>query len=363
MEFASPSLLSSCGRIARKSLCFVTVLLVPLACGSPAQESPEETHVGTSQSELGRLRPRAHGTPLGPSTRDGSVRTRYWRVHLGPDRFAVVKRMAPHHPLTRRAPVLLLPGTIVDAEFVDIPVEGYSTQTTLAQRGFDTYSLEYEGTKRSSFPENGLDVTHDYLVESVRLALDWVYRKSGFRRVHVYGEANGGAIAAELCADARKTRSCILSSMIYREGTAFFESVFLDPGFLAFLGGQPNGYLETTPELYFNIAARTTPEVGEWILNHQPGKYAAAMTLEAVQLPWFNPTHAAVPGLVIQGTEENIATQADADDLVNSYGSAADGGGVAQLVRIEGAGHLPRIEPPPLNIEYLEAVLEFLESH
>ena len=50
--------------------------------------------------------------------------------------------------------------------------------------------------------------------------------------------------------------------------------------------------------------------------------------------------------------------QEDADDLACAYGRRAAAPGRAKVVRIEGAGHIPRIEPPPLNQRFVDIVLD-----
>jgi len=153
-----------------------------------------------------------------------------------------------------------------------------------------------------------------------------------------------------------------MASTLYRTGTSLFYSVFLDPAFLAFIDGQPNGYFQDTSSLYFNITVGLPDAVKAAILATQPGRYAVGPLLAPAHgLPWFDPTRARVPGLVIQGTEDDVATQADAEDLRASYGSA--GGAKAELVRITGAGQIPRIDAPPSNQTFQRAVLDFLASH
>lgn len=258
--------------------------------------------------------------------------------------------------------VLMLPGTVVTGSFYELDVDGYRFASDLAREGYFTFAIDAEGSGLSSYPSDGASVTHDFLVAEAQTVLRALRALRLIRRMDVLGESNGGSVAAELCADARRTRSCVLSSMIYAEGTPFFEAVFLDPGFIGFLSSQPDNYIDAGPELYFNIAARTTPEVQAAIFATQPGLYATAPLLVATTLPWFDPTMARVPALLIQGTEDNIATQADADALVADYGSAPGAGGHATLVRIAGAGHLPRVEPPPLNETYRDAVVSFLDD-
>lgn len=257
--------------------------------------------------------------------------------------------------------VLLLPGTVVTGSFYELDVDGYRFASDLAREGLFTFAIDYEGSGASSYPADGSTVSHDYLVDEARRVLATLRLLRGIPRMDVLGESNGGAIAAELCADRRRTRSCVLSSMIFTEGTPFFYGVFQDPGFLAFLSSQPDNYLAVGPELYFNIVSRTSPDVAGAILATQPGVYATAPLLAAANIPWFDPTAARVPGLVIQGTEDNIGTQADSDLLAAAYGSAPGAGGTATVVRIEGGGHIPRIEPAPVSDAFRDAVLAFLD--
>jgi len=263
--------------------------------------------------------------------------------------------------MDRRA-ILLLPGTLVKSSFYELDVDGYRFQSDLAKAGFLAFAIDDEGSGASTGPSDGHAVTHQFLVDEGRRLLDAVRVLGGVARVDVLGESNGGAVASELCDDAWRTRTCVMASTLYRTGTSLFYSVFLDPAFLAFIDGQPNGYFQDTSSLYFNITVGLPDAVKAAILATQPGRYAVGPLLAPAHgLPWFDPTRARVPGLVIQGTEDDVATQADAEDLRASYGSA--GGGKAELVRITGAGQIPRIDAPPSNQTFQRAVLDFLASH
>ena len=284
-------------------------------------------------------------------------------VRLGRGRRVhVTERFTPR--AWRRWPrrgVLLLPGPVVNGSSYELDVDGQRFASDLAREGLFTFSIDHEGSGTSTFPASGATVTHEYLVDAARRVLATLRLLRGIPRMDVLGESKGGAIAAELCADRRRVRSCVLASMLYAEGTPFFTAVFQDPGFLAFLASQPDGYLAVGPELYFNVVARASPEVTDAILATQPGVYATAPLLEPATLPYFDPTAARVPALIVQGTEENVATQHDADLLAADWGSAPHAGGVATVVRIEGAGHIPRIEPAPISDAYRGLVIGFLD--
>jgi hypothetical protein len=228
--------------------------------------------------------------------------------------------------------VLLLPGTLSLGSFYNLDVDGYRFQDTLAQNGYFAFSVDYEGSGGSTYPANGYDVTHDFLVSENRRVVRFVRILRLIPRLDVLGESNGGSVAAELCDDARAIRSCVMSSMLYAEGTPFFNAVFLDPGFVWFLSNQPEGYMNVGPELYFNIASRMSPEVQAATLSTQPGRYAMGPLVAPVGgIPWFDPRRSA--GLIIQGTEDNVATQNDADLLADAYGETGGGGGVVRIGR------------------------------
>lgn len=350
--------------MTRRGLCAWVGILVTAGCVGEAAP-PGADDLGVSDEALGAAAP-----ALPPHVADAIRRRVHGRVFaidhyvpVGPGRRVHVRehftlRSWLAHP--RRA-ALLLPGTVVTGSFYDLDVDGYRFAEDLAREGFFVFSVDYEGSGESTYPADGFTVTHDYLVDAMRTVVRYVRLARLVSAVDAIGESNGGAIAAELCADAARVRSCVLSSMLYRQGTPFFEAVFLDPGFLWFLMSQPDGYLDVTPELYFNILARTSPEVAAAVLATQPGLYAVPPLYAPVTLPWFDPTRARVPALVIQGTEDNIATQADADVLAAEYGSAPGAGGTATVLRIEGAGHLPRIEPGA-NAIWNAAVIDFLTA-
>ncbi|WP_394840825.1 alpha/beta hydrolase [Pendulispora brunnea] len=311
--------------------------------GSPSPD--DRSALVKTEGELDRVYTLDHFVTVGPRRRVHAVEKFTLRSWLRPERRVV----------------LLLPGTIVKSNFYDIDVDGYRFQSDLAKAGFFTFAIDSEGSGESSYPDDGHSVTHSFLVDEGRMVLNAIRVLRGVPRVDVLGEANGGAVAAELCADPA-ARTCVMSSMIYRTGTPFFTSVYFDPAFIAMIDNQPKGYMNVTEAMYFNIAPRSPEPVAAEIFAKQPGTYAVdPMLAHTHGLPWFDPTHARAPGLIIQGTVDDIATQSDAEDLQASYGSI--GHGRAELVRIAGANHTPRIEKAPFNTEYQTAVLSFLNAH
>lgn len=291
------------------------------------------------------------------------VYTVHHHVRLGAGRSVHVTERFTLRAFLRhnRRGVLLLPGDVVVGSFWDLDVDGYRFQTDLAREGLFTFAPDYEGTGESTSPPDGLAVDHPFLVAEQRAVLRAMRTLRGIGRMDIVGESAGGAVAAELCADATRVRSCTLASVAYVEITPFAEAVFLDPGFIAFLESQPNGYIDAGPELYFNITGRMTPDVAAATLATQPGVYAVGPLLSPLTLPFFSPNQARVPALIIQGTEDNIAEQIDSELLADAWGSAHAHPPPATVVRIVGAGHIPRVEAEPMRSDFADAVVDFLD--
>lgn len=348
---------------------FVVLSAIALGCAAPPGDPGDDGDVGATSDALLGCAPipreamallRRRGS-LTPDELDRVFRLEH-DIRVGRGRTV---RVTEHFSIRswlrwRHRGALLLPGTVVTGSFYELDVDGYRFASDLAREGYFVFAMDYEGTGGSTYPADGASVTHAEIVDAAERVLRVVRLLRWIHRVDAIGESNGAAVAAELCSDRRRVRSCVLSSAIYREGTPFFQAAFLDPGFLAFLRSQPNGYLDVTPDLYFNITSRTPPDVTAEILATQPGVYAVAPLLEPTTLPWFDPTRADVPALILQGTEDNIATQADMDALAAEYGSAPGARGTATLVRIPGAGHIPRVEPAPSNHTWSSEVITFL---
>ena len=259
---------------------------------------------------------------------------------------------------TPRRGVVLLPGPICLGSSFEIDVDGYGFQSDLARDGFFTFAIDYCGTGGSSQPEDGHDLDHDRQVEYVRAAIAQLRALRWLPPVDVIGESIGGAIAAELATDETMVRSCVMSAVLYRTGSSAFETAFLDPRFLEMLRGQPDGYMQMSADYYGNIIAGAPPAVARALLANQPGRYAVAPLLQPTTLPWFDPTGARVPALIVQGEHDNVAAHSDADDLAAQYGRTA--GGRADVVRIQGARHIPRLDGEAQAARFRAVIRAFL---
>ncbi len=285
-------------------------------------------------------------------------------VVIGPDRRVMIRESFTLASLQRqpRRAILFLDGTPTTGDLYNMPIDGYRGRERMAAQGFFAYTVDLEGSGASTYPEDGFSLTYDVQTESMQKVVDFIRTLRNVPLVDVYGEAEGGGIASQLCADDARIRSCTLSSMLYKQGTDFFNAFFLSPQFRALIFGTPNGYLDTTPELYFNVLAAAPPEVAAWVTANQPGRYSMGLVAESlIENPsGYDPTRARVPALIIRGEFDQNAPASDTEVLAAAYGSAG-GAAPAQIVTIPGALMLPRIEAAPTREQFWSAVLDFLQ--
>lgn len=297
------------------------------------------TGVAPEGADLDRVYTLEHDVPVGPGR----------RIHLTESFTLRSWQRWPHRAM------LMLPGPIVSGEFYNIDVDGYRGRDLMAQRGFFAFTADFEGTGRSTFPADGRTPTMDSQVEAFRHVIRYVRLARLVPRVDVLGESWGGGVAAELCSDRGRVRSCVLASMLYRTPSDFANMTFRSPAFRAFLDTLPDGYLPTWPDLYAGLVANSPAAVQAWVFANVPGRYTTVPLYDVFDLPFFDPSLSRAPGLVVQGENDPNQSLDDARELVRDYG------GGARLVVIPGAGHIPRIEAPPHNVQYWEAITDFVD--
>ena len=293
----------------------------------------------------------------------GPVITRTHTIRLGKHRRVVARESFTVDSLLRwpRRAILFLNGTPTTGELFNIPIDGYRGREMLARRGFFAFTIDFEGSGESTYPEDGFSLTFDVHTDAMRQVVDYIRLVRLVPRVDVLGEAEGGGVAVQLCADAVRIRSCTLSSMLYKTPTEAFSAFFQSPEFRAMVFGAPQGYLDIPPELYFNVLVAAPPDVAAWALATQPGRYSMGIIAEELAgLPAFDPTGAKVPGLIIRGELDQNAPPSDTLELAQDYG-AVGGAAPPTIVTIPGAMMQPRLEGPPHNEQFWDAVLDFID--
>jgi alpha-beta hydrolase superfamily lysophospholipase len=251
---------------------------------------------------------------------------------------------------------LMIPGPVTNATFWNIDVPGYDGGRMLAERGFFAWAADLEGAGASSMPADGRVATLERQVENLRVVLEHMRAMRFVTRADVLGESWGGSIAAELCDDPAATRACVMSSMIYKNASDIGNATFRSPEFHALLDSLPNGYLPTFPDFYLQFVDASTAEVQAFTFATQPGLYSVAPEYAVFDLPFFDPTRARVPGIVIRGENDPNQPLSDTQELARDYGTHG-----ARLVVLAGAGHVPRLAAPPVNETFWTTVLDFVD--
>ncbi len=249
--------------------------------------------------------------------------------------------------------VLFLGSALAKGDFWSIPVEGYNGTEMAAKRGFFAYTVDYIGIGESYKPAEGLESTFRANNEALRAVVRYIRFRRAVPRVDLVGEGWGGAHALHLAADSARIRSCVMASMTYR--IPLIEQV-LQPDYQAFLDSLPNHYLPTDEEIYRQLTAEAPEEVGKYSRATQPGLYLMTYFRDmGGGLPYFDPSVARVPGVVIYGSKDLVE---DGRALASDYGDEAN---VGRLIVLQGGRHAPRLEAPPVAEAYWSHLFDFID--
>ncbi len=254
-----------------------------------------------------------------------------------------------------RHAVLFLQGPVFQGNSWNIPMEGYDGPGMAARRGLFAFTVDYFGVARSYCPENGLDATFEANVAALSIVLKFIRFHRAVPKVALVAEGSGGSMATRLAADAQRISSCVLAAMLYKYPIGGPSQ---SPEFVALLTGSPNGYFSIPAPAYELFLQEAPAEVRDYVLETQPSVYptSAMLSVAASEPPFFDPSHARAPGLVIFGEKDIVAGPQDPHELAADYGKAG-----AKLVTSESAGHAPRIESPAVVDWFWPQVFDFID--
>ena len=250
----------------------------------------------------------------------------------------------------RRA--LLMPSSFLGTSWL-APVEGYNGAVLAAREDFFAFAVDLVGTGESFKPENGRDVTFELNIEALEKAIRYIRVIRLLPKVDILGEGVGAALATQLAADPARVRSVVLASNLYLEQQGGPAS---DPMFIQFLQSIPDGYVFVPAETSAVFYQGSPPEFQAYFNETQAAFFSVNSFLISVDLPFYDPSVARVPGLVIQGENDIVAVPSDPFNLAADYGP--DG---ADLVILEGVGRAPRFETPEAAARFWEEVFHFLD--
>ncbi len=316
------------------SLAAAAVLILTLAF------SPQPAAAGPPDHVLERVHSHSFMFPIGPGQ------------HLFVTELFTVASV-------RRSPAraaIFLTGPEFRGNFWTIPVEGYNGPAMAARRGFFAYTFDYVGAGASYIPEDGTQINYLTQVDPVRQLVDFVRQARQVDKVDLIGEGYGAEIASELADEPERVRSVTLTVVAYKNyNPAILE--FLSPEFEAWLRSFEDGYYEPN-FLPLTLQFSTDQDLIDYVFATQLGTYPTGPALQFWDFPppIIDAAAAEVPGLVIIGALDPFPAPGDPAEL------AADWGGGADLVLIEGSFHVPRIEAPEIADQYFSALFDFIDD-
>ncbi len=250
--------------------------------------------------------------------------------------------------------VLMMSSSAFNRKTFTIPAEDYNGTEMLAQRGFFVFTVDYVGIGESFKPENGWDANRDVIIPDLKRFLRYIRFFRLVPKVDILGEGYGSTMAPALAADARRVRSLVMSSTVYKILGPFGPGT--NPAFNAFVMGDEDGYIPIAGQDYLPFLLGAPAEVVDFHFETQAGEYPAPLFGVGDVLPIFDPGVARVPGKIIAGSADLVADPQDPFELAADYGT--DG---AEVVVLEGAGHAPRVESPETAAAYWAEVIDFLD--
>ncbi len=250
--------------------------------------------------------------------------------------------------------VLMMSSSAFNRMTYSIPAEGYNATEMFAQRGFFAFTVDYIGIKESFRPENGWDADREVDIPALKTALRYIRFFRWVPKIDILAEGYGATMAPDLAADARRVRSLLMNSTIYKLVGPLGPGT--NPDFTQYVLDDEDGYIPIPGEGYLPFLVGAPPEVVDFHFDEQAGEYPAPLFGVDVTLPIFDPGVARVPGLIIYGLDDHQADPQDPYELAADYGT--DG---AELILLEGAGHAPRVESPETAERFWVEVFKFFD--
>lgn len=269
----------------------------------------------------------------------------------------------------RRA-AMSMSGPITNADLLDIEIEGYDMGERFVARGYFHYAVDPLGYGESSRPADGSLLTVDTQIAPMKKVLQFARARSKASKVDLVSESTGGAVSLMLAQWPGLVRSVTVSTILYKEISAFGAMVNGDPNFEAYLLAQPDGYVPYAD--YTPYYAWSPPEVQAWFDATQPDVYPTGPFLalvDAIQNDEFpyagydiSNVSDEVEYLVLVGNDF-ISTQLDAQILASELGADLVylDSPFADLPVFPPPGHTPRLETLEVADAYWSEVFAFID--
>ncbi len=134
---------------------------------------------------------------------------------------------------------------------------------------------------------------------------------------------------------------------------------------------RPTNISETSAPIYFNVLAGASPDLATWFLSTQIGRYASGTYQQDFDRlfnggAYYDPTNAAVPGLLIRGELDPNNDLSDVQALASAYGSkhhGHDAPGPATIAVIPSGDHIVRLDAAPRGPQVWDLVKTFVQAN
>lgn len=222
---------------------------------------------------------------------------------------------------------------------LDVPGHGdYSMMTIFADEGFDVWTMDFEGYGRSSRTEGNSDIAEG--VKDLKAATDVVFRETGQRRLHFFGESSGGLRAGAFAmAYPDRVDRLVLAAFTYTgEGSPTLTERAKQLEFYRTHARRPRDREMIRSIFTRDKPGTADPAVAEALADAElpfgdtvPTGTYLDMT---ANLPVVDPARVHAPVLLVRGEYDGIATEAD---LLSFFTKLANRD--KQLVVLPGMSH------------------------
>jgi len=272
--------------------------------------------------------------------------------------FVREKRLENLPKITRENVVLFVHGIPSPASIVfDLPVPGYSWLDYVAQRGFDTFTLDIRGFGRSARPTEMKDgasqnlplVRADQVMRDIDAAVDYIRSKRKVDRVSLVGWSMGASWCALYATlHPEKVNKLVMLGAVYGKNPTYVKAFgdpanpdrpFYEMGAFRYVTKREildgwDGWIK--PEL--RDVWREREVIDTWIdavFASDPS--SKQRTPESIQLPsgpyidWheihagrslFDPARIKAPTMIVRGSAEEMISSEAADDLLQKLTGA-----------------------------------------
>ena len=284
---------------------------------------------------------------------------------------------------TKEGKVLLLlhgysvPGYIS----FDLDHENCSMMKYLAEAGWDTFTMDYEGHGLSSdppimddvskYPESKAPVHSDVAINDVGRVVDFIFNLRGVKQINVLGWSLGASRTAPIFTIRNQTKvnKLVLFAPAYKnlgliEGYRLYADMMdntrkvsatniLLKGWYAY-GSNDEIIIPGVFEKFRSMMLGSDPKSGKLggKIRIPMGRLVDMMRAERQ----FDASKITVPTLVIRGSLDKFGSKDDSELLVQELGSK-----VKKFVEIPNASH--EIPYEKSNIQFFKAVKDFLEEN